>query len=127
MPAPPWGSAYIDKEAVLFGESTIVYRHFLQQCGFVLDSDMREPEDQIGLMLMVLGMLLEAERNDRAMILLAEHLMPWFDHFHQRFHAATTVNAYRMLSETTAALLQALCARDGIVVALKRDYRDVEY
>ena len=127
MPAPPWGSVYLDKEQVIFGESTVAFRHFLTAQDMALDTGMREPEDQLGLMLMVLGMLLEAERNDRAKILLAEHLMPWFDHFHQRFHAATTVNAYRMLSETTAALLQALCARDGIVVALKRDYRDVEY
>ena len=29
MPAPPWGSVYLDKDRVVFGASTVEYRQFL--------------------------------------------------------------------------------------------------
>lgn len=93
MPAPPWGSAYLDKEAVLFGESTIEYRYFLQRCGFSLESDQREPEDQIGLMLMVLGMLIETEQQKLAAEMLREHLMTWFGFFNKRFKKSGDTDA----------------------------------
>ncbi|KLV03192.1 dehydrogenase [Photobacterium aquae] len=124
MPAPPWGSAYLDREAVLFGESTIVYRYFLQRCGFVLDSAQREPEDQIGLMLMVLGMLLESGREELARELLGEHLMTWFGFFNRRFAVAAAQTPYALLAEVTADVLGALCDHYHVVVPTKRDYLD---
>ncbi len=124
MPAPPWGSAYLDKESVLFGESTIEYRYFLQRCGFALESNQREPEDQIGLMLMVLGMLIESERETLAAEMLREHLMTWFDFFNERFKKVVTLTPYLKLSELTKQLLQALCKKYQLVVPTKRDYLD---
>ncbi|MCG9702701.1 molecular chaperone TorD family protein [Vibrio natriegens] len=124
MPAPPWGSAYLDKESVLFGESTIEYRYFLQHCGFALESNQREPEDQIGLMLMVLGMLIESERETLAAEMLREHLMTWFDFFNERFKKVVTLTPYLKLSELTEQLLQALCKKYQLVVPTKRDYLD---
>ncbi|AUW04868.1 molecular chaperone [Vibrio campbellii] len=124
MPAPPWGSAYLDKEAVLFGESTIEYRYFLQRCGFALESDQREPEDQIGLMLMVLGMLIETEQQKLAAEMLREHLMPWFGFFNKRFKKAVTLAPYSKLSNLTEELLQSLSEQYQVVVSAKRDYSD---
>ncbi|WP_199450094.1 TorD/DmsD family molecular chaperone [Vibrio harveyi] len=124
MPAPPWGSAYLDKEAVLFGESTIEYRYFLQRCGFALESDQREPEDQIGLMLMVLGMLIETEQQKLAVEMLREHLMPWFGFFNKRFKKAVTLAPYSKLSNLTEELLQSLSEQYQVVVSAKRDYSD---
>ncbi|EGR0745740.1 dehydrogenase [Vibrio parahaemolyticus] len=124
MPAPPWGSAYLDKEAVLFGESTIEYRYFLQRCGFSLESDQREPEDQIGLMLMVLGMLIETEQQKLAAEMLREHLMPWFGFFNKRFKKAVTLAPYSKLSNLTEELLQSLSEQYQVVVPAKRDYSD---
>ncbi len=122
MPAPPWGSAYLDKEAVLFGESTIEYRYFLQRCGLALESDQREPEDQIGLMLMVLGMLIETDQQKQASELLREHLMTWFGFFNKRFKKTVTLTPYLKLSELTEPLLQALCEQYQVVIPTKRDY-----
>ncbi|MCG9703094.1 molecular chaperone TorD family protein [Vibrio natriegens] len=122
MPAPPWGSAYLDKEAVLFGESTIEYRYFLQRCGLALESDQREPEDQIGLMLMVLGMLIETGQQKQASELLREHLMTWFGFFNKRFKKTVTLTPYLKLSELTEQLLQALCEQYQVVIPTKRDY-----
>lgn len=124
MPAPPWGSAYLDKEAVLFGESTIEYRYFLQRCGFSLESDQREPEDQIGLMLMVLGMLIENEQQKLAAEMLREHLMKWFGFFNKRFKKAVTLTPYSKLSNLTEELLQSLSEQYQVVVPAKRDYSD---
>ncbi len=124
MPAPPWGSAYLDKEAVLFGESTIEYRYFLQRCGFALESDQREPEDQIGLMLMVLGMLIETEQQKLAAEMLREHLMTWFGFFNKRFKKAVTLTPYSKLSNLTEELLQSLSEQYQVVVPAKRDYSD---
>ncbi|HCH5317630.1 TPA: molecular chaperone TorD family protein [Vibrio parahaemolyticus] len=124
MPAPPWGSAYLDKEAVLFGESTIEYRYFLQRCGFSLESDQREPEDQIGLMLMVLGMLIETEQQKLAAEMLREHLMTWFGFFNNRFKKAVTLTPYSKLSNLTEELLQSLSEQYQVVVLAKRDYSD---
>ncbi|KKX89970.1 dehydrogenase [Vibrio parahaemolyticus] len=125
MPAPPWGSAYLDKEAVLFGESTIEYRYFLQRCGFFLESDQREPEDQIGLMLMVLGMLIETEQQKLAAEMLREHLMTWFGFFNKRFKKVVTLTPYSKLSNLTEELLQSLSEQYQVVVPAKRDYSDV--
>ncbi|ODX76317.1 dehydrogenase [Vibrio parahaemolyticus] len=124
MPAPPWGSAYLDKEAVLFGESTIEYRYFLQRCGFSLESDQREPEDQIGLMLMVLGMLIETDQQQLAAEMLREHLMTWFGFFNKRFKKVVTLTPYSKLSNLTEELLQSLSEQYQVVVPAKRDYSD---
>ncbi|MGR5232989.1 TorD/DmsD family molecular chaperone [Vibrio rotiferianus] len=124
MPAPPWGSAYLDKEAVLFGESTIEYRYFLQRCGFTLESDQREPEDQIGLMLMVLGMLIETDQQKLAAEMLREHLMTWFGFFNKRFKKVVTLTPYSKLSNLTEELLQSLSEQYQVVVSAKRDYSD---
>ncbi len=122
MPAPPWGSAYLDREAVLFGESTIVYRHFLQRCGFALDSAQREPEDQIGLMMMVLGMLVESSHQELAQELLREHLMTWFGFFHARFVVEAANTPYMQLANVSEELLSVLCQQWQVVVPTRRDY-----
>ncbi|GAL30142.1 putative oxidoreductase component of anaerobic dehydrogenases [Vibrio variabilis] len=63
MLAPPWGSVYTDKEEVIFGDSTVAYRQFLRQHDIELDTGMREPEDQIGLMLFAVSQLIEQQQD----------------------------------------------------------------
>ncbi len=59
MSCPPWGSVYLDKDNIVFGESTTHYRTFLRQNGLEVKDNLREPEDQFGLMLLALSQLLE--------------------------------------------------------------------
>lgn len=122
MPAPPWGSVYLDKEAVLFGESTVMYRQFLRECGVALSSQQNEPEDQIGLMLMVAAMLLENDQYAQFKALLGEHLMPWFGYYMAEFKRAVESPAYALLAEQTQELLHSVCERDAIVPIQKRNY-----
>ncbi|KAA9001093.1 Tat proofreading chaperone DmsD [Affinibrenneria salicis] len=76
LPAPPWGSVYLDRESVLFGDSTLALRQWLRQRGIAPQLERREPEDHIGLMLMLAAWTAE---NQPAWLdeLLAEHLLPW--------------------------------------------------
>lgn len=52
LDAPPRSSVYLDKEAVIFGESTIELRSWLASIGIEPNLTQKEPEDHIGLMLM---------------------------------------------------------------------------
>ncbi|RAX14158.1 TorD/DmsD family molecular chaperone [Photorhabdus bodei] len=77
MPAPPWGSVYLDRENSLSGESTLAYREFLTKQNIVMSSKQREPEDQFGLMLLALVYILEQGHKPAARTLLEQHLLPW--------------------------------------------------
>ena len=59
LPAPPWGSVYLDPESVIFGQSLLALRTFLQQHHIAFRSNQDEPEDHIGLMLMLAAYLAE--------------------------------------------------------------------
>lgn len=45
LPAPPWGSVWLDKESVLFGDSTLALREWMRTSGIALDLERNEPED----------------------------------------------------------------------------------
>ncbi|EQC00283.1 TorD/DmsD family molecular chaperone [Photorhabdus temperata] len=91
MPAPPWGSVYLDRENLLLGESTLAYREFLAKQNMIISSKQREPEDQFGLMLLALVYILEQGHKPAARTLLEQHLLPW---------------AYRYLELTEEAKLE---------------------
>src|SRR5476649_2298593 len=76
LPAPPWGSVYLDRESVLFGDSTLNLRKWMRLHGIETHQVHAEPEDHIGLMLMMSAWLAE---NSPALLeeFLATHLFPW--------------------------------------------------
>lgn len=77
MPAPPWGSVYLEHDNTVMGESTAAYRHFLMNKGLVTETGVREPEDQFGLMLMAISALAEQGQEHAITELLEQHLLPW--------------------------------------------------
>lgn len=99
MAAPPWGSVYLDKESVVFGDSTIAFRDFLQQNGIEFEAKHNEPEDQFGLMVMVIASLIEEQRFEAVTELLSDHLLPWSGHYLALLQQAAPVGAYRNLAE----------------------------
>ncbi|PSU26094.1 MULTISPECIES: molecular chaperone TorD family protein [Photobacterium] len=99
MAAPPWGSVYLDKESVVFGDSTLAFRHFLQQNGIEFEAKHNEPEDQFGLMVMVIASLIEDQRFEAVTELLSDHLLPWSEYYLQLLQQAAPVGAYRDLAE----------------------------
>ncbi|QDX30265.1 Tat proofreading chaperone DmsD [Dickeya poaceiphila] len=76
IPAPPWGSVYLDRQNVLFGDSTLALRRWLRRLGIEPRCDRHEPEDHIGLMLMLAAWCAE-NQPDSLPELLTEHLLPW--------------------------------------------------
>lgn len=80
LPAPPWGSVYLDHESVIFGDSTLALRRWQSTLGIEVQQQQREPEDHIGLLLMLAAWLAES-RPEQITPLLAEHLLPWSGRF----------------------------------------------
>lgn len=99
MSAPPWGSVYTDKEEVIFGDSTVAYRQFLREHGIELDTGMREPEDQIGLMLFAVSQLIEQQKDIEVVkTLLSEHLLTWCYRYFELVQKHATTNSYKQLA-----------------------------
>ncbi|MBU9858068.1 Tat proofreading chaperone DmsD [Rahnella bonaserana] len=80
LPAPPWGSVYLDKESVVFGDSTLALRQWMRENGIEPHLTQAEPEDHIGLLLMMSAWLAE---NSPALLneFLTMHLLPWAGHY----------------------------------------------
>ncbi|MCL9774471.1 Tat proofreading chaperone DmsD [Vibrio methylphosphonaticus] len=99
MYAPPWGSVYLDKEEVIFGESTVAYRQFLRQNGVELNTGMREPEDQFGLMLFAVSQFIE-QKQPLSVIkcLLTEHLFTWCYRYLDLVETHAQTNSYKQLA-----------------------------
>ncbi|MFV0333940.1 MAG: Tat proofreading chaperone DmsD [Tropicimonas sp.] len=109
--APPWGSVYLDKDNVLFGDSLWELRAFLERRGIALESGLNEPEDHIGLLLQLASDL--AGRGDDAALreLLAEHLLPWSTRYLDLLATEGGHPFYTGLADLTALTLRALADR----------------
>jgi TorA maturation chaperone TorD len=77
LPAPLWGSVYLDKENVLFGDSTLRLRRWLRSNGIEAQHDRNEPEDHIGTLLMMVAWLAEERQGGLVEQLLTKHVLPW--------------------------------------------------
>ncbi|RJX71938.1 molecular chaperone [Vibrio sinensis] len=126
MPCPPWGSAYLDHENALFGSSTIEYRAFLTELGIACDTGMREPEDHIGLMLMMLAVLLEKQDRINANLLVSRHLMPFATFMLEIMEKRADTDFYKALSILTLGWLNLYCEEAGIYAEARRCYWKVD-
>ncbi|MEG9488755.1 Tat proofreading chaperone DmsD [Mannheimia indoligenes] len=104
LPAPPWGSVYLDKESVLFGDSLLRLREFLSDNQIAFSLNQNEPEDHIGLMLMLAAYLAE-ENPSLLKPFFAEHFLPWAYRFFELFNVEN-YPFYRGLGELTFELLK---------------------
>jgi TorA maturation chaperone TorD len=77
LPAPPWGSVYLDEEKVLFGSSTVALRTFLQQQAITLAGLDNAPEDQFGTLCWIGAWLAAEGRVSVLDELMSEHVLPW--------------------------------------------------
>lgn len=80
LPAPPWGSVYLDRESVLFGESTLALRQWQRSLGIETQQQNLEPEDHIGLLLLLAAWLAE-QQSAELVTLLSTHLLSWSSRF----------------------------------------------
>ncbi|WP_305405252.1 TorD/DmsD family molecular chaperone [Photobacterium leiognathi] len=122
MQCPPWGSAYLDKENALFGSSTLQYREFTRQQGFACDTGMREPEDHIGLMLMLVSILLEQDNKVAANELLTQHLMPFAPFMLESMQQHAKTDFYQQLAAYTLAWLTIYCEEQQLEIVTRHNY-----
>lgn len=126
MPVPPWGSVYLDRECVLFGESTSEYKQFLVQQGFEFETHNNDPLDHVGLMLMTLGALLENQTTDTASPALEEllsyHLLPWATHYLRQVASMISEPAYAETIALTQTLLNDLQTTFNLTVKPRQVY-----
>lgn len=81
LPSPPWGSVWLDREKVLFGESTLALRQWVRDNGIHFEMQKHEPEDHVGLLLLMAAWLAETDRHRECEQLMAWHLFPWSSRF----------------------------------------------
>jgi len=81
LPAPPWGSVWLDRESVLFGDSTLALRQWMRDNGIAFEMAQNEPEDHFGTLLLLAAWLAETGREAERDQLLAWHLLPWSSRF----------------------------------------------
>ncbi|PVU67925.1 dimethylsulfoxide reductase [Plesiomonas shigelloides] len=125
MKAPPWGSVYLDRERVVFGESTIKFRQFLSDNGVVLNTGVREPEDQFGLMLFAFAFFLERDQTKAANELMERHLLTWCYFYLRQLRKFSPNEFYRNLSTDVIAWLNDVVFSLDLNVEEKKIFTDV--
>ncbi|NNN44276.1 MULTISPECIES: Tat proofreading chaperone DmsD [Vibrio] len=124
MLAPPWGSVYLDKEQVIFGETTLALRSFLRQHQLEIDTGLREPEDHFGLMLMLLSQLLRDDASQKSgKVLLSHHLLPWGYRYLTLLRQSATTQTYQCLAEIAQQWLEYLQQAFSVQAVTMKLYR----
>lgn len=123
LPAPPWGSVWLDKENVLFGDSTLALREWMRANGIAHAAQSQEPEDYFGTLLLLAAWLCESGQEEAFSQLLAWHLLPWSGRFLAVFIAGAGHPFYQSLAELAQATLAEWQRQLPIAVADKPLYR----
>ncbi|MEQ5402243.1 molecular chaperone TorD family protein [Providencia rettgeri] len=99
LPAPPWGSVYLDPEGVLQGSSTLALSEFLQRKRLKIQMRYPEPSDHVGLMLFQAAVLASQVREAALKELLNDHFGSWLSQFPQQLNRTTCSPFYNALTE----------------------------
>lgn len=123
LPAPPWGSVWLDKENVLFGDSMLELRQWMRSNGIEYQLQHNEPDDHFGTLLMLVAWFAEQGHQQQVDELLAWHLLPWSARFLTVFIAGAEHPFYQALGDL--ARLTLAHWRDALLipVAEKKLYR----
>lgn len=123
LPSPPWGSVWLDRENVLFGDSTLALRQWMRENQIAFDVAQNEPEDHFGTLLMLAAWLVENDRQEACDQLLAWHLLPWAPRFLNEFVAKANHPFFSALAELAQNTLAQWQSQLLIPVADKKLYR----
>ena len=123
LPAPPWGSVWLDRESVLFGDSTLALRQWMRENGIAFEMAQNEPEDHFGTLLLLAAWLAETGRDAERDQLRAWHLLPWSTRFLTLFVENAGHPFYRALGQLAQLTLAEWQSTLLIPVAEKPLYR----
>ena len=111
LPSPPWGSVWLDRENVLFGDSTLALRQWMRENQIAFDVQQNEPEDHFGTLLLAASWQegQSAEDESEALeTLFAEYLRPWCGTFLGKVEAHATTPFWRTLAALTRDAIAAM-------------------
>ena len=120
--APPWGSVYLDPECVIFGNSLLALRDFLKRHQIAFQAQHDEPEDHIGLMLMLAAYLAKT-RPHLLVEFLSQHLLTWAPHFLTKLADIENHPFYQGLAQLTLITLDDWKQKLSLSVPDVRFYR----
>lgn len=123
LPSPPWGSVWLDRENVLFGESTLALRQWMRENDIHFEMQQNEPEDHFGSLLLMAAWLAETGRHQECEQLLAWHLFPWSSRFLDLFIENAAHPFYQALGELARHTLAQWQSQLLIPVAVKPLFR----
>lgn len=119
---PPWGSVYLDPECVIFGNSLLALRDFLKRHQIAFQAQHDEPEDHIGLMLMLAAYLAKT-RPHLLVEFLSQHLLTWAPHFLTKLADIENHPFYQGLAQLTLITLDNWKQKLSLSVPDVRFYR----
>lgn len=121
-PAPPWGSVYTDRECVVFGGTCLELRQWMREVGIERLGDEKDPEDHIGLMLLLVAWIAE-HRPEVLEDCLRLHVLPWSSHLLEELEDAAEQPLYKGLARLARMSLEGMQEAFGIEVVYPRFYR----
>ena len=121
-PTPPWGSVYTDRECVVFGGTCLELRQWMREVGIERLGDEKDPEDHIGLMLLLVAWIAE-HRPEVLEDCLRLHVLPWSSHLLEELEDAAEQPLYKGLARLARMSLEGMQEAFGIEVAYPRFYR----
>lgn len=121
-PAPPWGSVYTDRECVVFGGTCLELRQWMREVGIERLGDEKDPEDHIGLMLLLVAWIAE-HRPEVLEDCLRLHVLPWSSHLLEELEDAAEQPLYKGVARLARMSLEGMQEAFGIEVAYPRFYR----
>jgi TorA maturation chaperone TorD len=130
LPAPPWGSVYLDEEKVLFGASTCSLNTFLDRNAITFRDPDHGPQDHFGTLCWIGAWLASEDRMDVFDELMGEHVLPWAFLYLDELKTAALAMAqdnpasafYAAAADLAAATLGAIQAERPVEIAEKKLY-----
>lgn len=123
LPAPPWESAYLNEERLLFQKETMEVRDMYIKYSFIPENYLYEPDDHIGLELDFMSKLIELsigayEKSDEEKFLkvikdeeffLNNHLLKWCNVFCEDIINNSNTNFYKGIAKVLSGYLELDC------------------
>ena len=104
---PPWGSTYLDRDGVVFGDSHTQLVAFMRANGIIRLADEHTPVDHIGLMLHLMAWI-AGNRSAKLREYVAKHLFTWSSHYLDELQGRSTSGFYQGLALLTRSTLEGI-------------------
>lgn len=118
--APSWAGYYLNPSSVLIGESALGVRRLYQAHGFRIERQNQEPDDNLGIMLEFIAMLIQLELDgdgDAArecqIQLLQKYVLPWLPLWHWSVEKFARTSFYHGVGDMVFGFVQTYAARFG--------------